>query len=240
MNATTASPEYVGSKAPGSESHDPGRLNWHASYYWRVDAVYSTNTVKGLVWGFTTADFLSIDDFESYTDNDADGEAVWQTWIDGFGLADNGAQVGNLMPPYCEQNVVHSGLQSMPLFYENVDGVQNSEATLSLTATRDWTAEGVGQLSLWFQGSSVNAAEPMYVAVSNSGGVPVIIANDDPEAALARVWTQWVIPLQAFADQGINLSNVDTFAIGLGNKANAAAPGGSGKVLVDDIRLYRP
>jgi len=240
MNATTASPEYVGNKALGSESHDPGKLDWHTSYYWRVDAVYSTHTVQGLVWSFTTADFLSIDDFESYTDNDADGEAVWQTWVDGFGVADNGAQVGNLMPPYCEQNVVHSGVQSMPLFYENVDGVRSSEATLSLTATRDWTEEGVGQLSLWFQGSSVNAAEPMYVAVSNSGGVPVIIAKDDPEAALARAWTEWVISLQAFADQGINLSNVDTFAIGLGNKANAAAPGGSGKVLVDDIRLYRP
>ncbi|MFC1634352.1 sugar-binding protein [Planctomycetota bacterium] len=239
MNATIASPEYIGSKALGSESHDPGKLDWHASYYWRVDAVYAANTVKGLVWSFATADFLSVDDFESYTDDDAAGEAIWQTWVDGFGIADNGAQVGNLLPPYCEQAAVHRGSQAMPLFYENVDGVSNSEATLPLTATRDWTAEGVGQLSLWFQGSSVNAADPMYVAIANSTGVPAIVVNDDPEAALARAWTEWIIPLQAFADQGINLGNVDKFAIGLGSKAGPAV-GGSGKMIVDDIRLYRP
>ncbi len=239
QNATTASPEYIGSKALGNESHDPGKLDWHTSYYWRVDAVYATNTVKGLVWSFTTADFLLIDDFESYTDNDADGEAIWQTWIDGFGVADNGAQVGNLLPPYCEQAAVHSGAQAMPLFYVNVDGVSNSEATLPLTATRDWTAEGVGQLSLWFQGGTANAADPMYVVIANSAGAPAIVVNDDLEAALSRAWTEWVIPLQAFADQGINLGNVDKFAIGLGSKAGVAV-GGSGKMIIDDIRLYRP
>ena len=239
-NATTASPEYKGSKALGNESYDPGTLDWYTTYYWRVDAVYNANTVQGMVWSFTTADFLLIDGFESYTDNDADGEAVWQTWVDGFGIADNGAQVGYLLPPYCEQAAVHTGRQSMPLFYENVDGVRNSEAILTLAATRDWTAEGVGKLSLWFQGGSTNAAEPMYVAVSNSGGVPAIVAYEDPEAALARRWTEWIIPLQAFADQGINLGNVDKIAIGLGNKANAAAAGGSGKLIIDDIRLYRP
>lgn len=239
QNATTASPEYKGSKALGSESHDPGKLDWHTSYYWRVDAVYPANTVKGLVWSFTTADFLLIDDFESYTDNDADGEAIWQTWIDGFDDPTNGAQVGNLMPPYCEQSVVHSGRQSMPLFYENVDGVTNSEATLSLTAMRDWTAESVGLLSLWFQGSSANAADPIYVAIANNTGMPVIVVNDDPEAALARGWTEWVVPLQTLADQGINLVNVDTFAIGVGSKGGVTV-GGSGKLIVDDIRLYRP
>jgi len=53
------------------------------------------------------------------------------------------------------------------------------------------------------------------------------------------VWTQWTIPLQAFADQGVNLANVDTIAIGLGDKNNLEA-GGSGKIFFDDIRLYRP
>jgi len=239
QNATTASPEYKGSKTLGNESYDPGQLDWYSSYYWRVDAVYATNTVKGAVWSFTTADFLLIDDFESYTDNDADGEAIWQTWVDGFGIVDNGAQVGYLMPPYAEQAAVHSGAQAMPLIYENVDGVSNSEAILSLTATRDWTAEGVGQLSLWFQGGSTNAANPMYAAVSNSAGSPAIVANDDPEASQARLWTEWIVPLQALADQGINLGNVDKIAIGLGSKGGVSA-GGSGKVIIDDIRLYRP
>ena len=208
-----------------------------------MDAVYSTdpdNPVKGLVWSFTTADFLVVEDFESYTDDDAAGEAIWQSWIDGFGLADNGAQVGYLMPPYAEQTIVHSGVQSMPLLYNNTLGVQNSEATLTLTSLRDWTTGGVIELSLWFRGSPTNAAEPLYVAVSNAAGAPVIVAHDDPTAAKKSFWSQWTIPLRTFADQGINLTNMDTIAIGLGNKAGIAAPGGSGTVFVDDVRLYRP
>jgi hypothetical protein len=66
------------------------------------------------------------------------------------------------------------------------------------------------------------------------------VVNDDPAAAQADTWTEWVIPLQAFADQGITLTNVDRIAIGLGTKGNMTTPGGSGKMFFDDIRLYRP
>ena len=242
-NATTDSPEYKGIKARDSEIYDPGKLAWHTNYYWRVDAVYNAdpdNPVKGLVWSFTTADFLVVDDFESYTDDDAAGEAIWQTWVDGLDVADNGAQVGYLQPPYCEDTIVHSGLQSMPLLYDNTTGVTNSEVALPLTVNRDWTAEGVGELSLWLRGGSDNAAEPLYVAVSNSAGSPAVVGQGDPSAATVHSWTQWVIPLQAFADQGINLTNVDKFAIGLGTKAGIGASGGSGTMYIDDIRLYRP
>jgi len=240
-NAGPGSPEDKGSKALGAESYDPGLLDADTTYYWRVDEVDAQgNTAKGPIWIFTTGAYLLVEDFESYTDNDADGEAIWQTWIDGFGVADNGAQVGNLMPPYCELSIVHGGAQSMPLFFTNEDGVTNSEATLPLTALRDWTQASVADLSLWFRGSSSNAAEPLYAAISNSAGAPGIVAYDDPDAVASIGWKQWQIPLQAFADQGINLGNVDKLGIGLGSKSGLAAPGGSGTLYVDDIRLYQP
>jgi len=239
--AGPGSPEDKGSKALGAESHDPGLLDADTTYYWRVDEVDAQgNTAKGPIWMFTTGAFLLVDDFESYTDDDAAGEAIWQTWIDGFGVPDNGSQVGNLMPPYAEQTIVHGGAQSMPLFYVNEAGVTNSEAALTLTAPRDWTQAGVVDLSLWFRGASGNPAEPLYAAVSNSAGAPAIVAQDDPEAATVLSWTQWRIPLQAFADQGINLTNVDKIAVGLGSKSGMAAAGGSGTVYIDDIRLYQP
>ena len=238
--AGAGSPEDKGSKTLGAESYDPGLLEADTAYYWRVDEVDGQgNTSKGPIWIFTTGGFLLVEDFEGYTDNDAEGEAIWQTWIDGFGVADNGAQVGYLLPPYAEPSVVHGGLQSMPLLYVNEDSVTNSEAAMTLTAPRDWTQAGVAELSLWFQGSSANAAEPMYVAIANSAGVPAIVVNDDSEAAQARGWRQWRVSLQAFADQGINLTNVDKIAIGLGSKGGAAV-GGTGTVYIDDIRLYRP
>ena len=62
----------------------------------------------------------------------------------------------------------------------------------------------------------------------------------DPAAATIDTWTEWVIPLQAFEDQGIVLTNVDSIAIGLGAQGNISIPGGSGKMYFDDIRLYRP
>jgi hypothetical protein len=238
-SADTTSPEYKGSKALGAENYDPGLLEAHTTYYWRVDEVYNGNPVKGPIWSFTAGNYLLVDDFESYTDDDAAGEAIWQAWTDGFGVTDNGAQVGYLIPPYCEQTIVHSGTQSMPLLYSNEVGVTNSEGVLPLTVPRDWTMAGVGELSLWFRGNSANAPEPLYVAISNSAGVPAVAAHDDSEAALARGWRQWVIPLQAFADKGINLTNVDKLSIGLGSNGGAAA-GGTGTMYFDDIRLYRP
>jgi len=238
-NADTGAPEYKGSKALGAESYDPGLLEANTTYYWRLDEVDGQGNVStGPIWIFTTGASLLVEDFESYTDNDADGEAIWQTWIDGFGVADNGAQVGYLMPPYAEQTIVHDGAQSMPLLYVNETGVTNSEASMTLTAPRNWTLAGVGQLSLWFRGSTSNAAEPLYVAIANSTGAPAVVAYDDPEAASRSGWRQWLVPLQAFADQGINLSNVNQLGIGLGTKSGLTSAGGSGTIFIDDIRLY--
>jgi hypothetical protein len=238
--AGSGSPEDKGSLTLGDESYDPGLLEADTTYYWRVDEVDSQgNTSKGPIWVFTTGAYLLVDDFESYTDDDTAGQAIWQTWIDGFGVADNGAQVGYLLPPYAEQTIVYGGSQSMPLLYINEAGVTNSEAVMTLSAPRDWTQAGVAELSLWFRGAVGNAADPLYIAISNSTGVPAILAQGDSNAAIIRAWTQWRISLQAFADQGINLGNVDKIAIGVGSKGGAAA-GGTGTVYIDDIRLYRP
>ena len=89
-------------------------------------------------------------------------------------------------------------------------------------------------------GIAANDPEPLYVAASNSGGATAVAVHEDPAAANIDTWTEWVIPLSQFADQGLNLTNVDKIAIGLGTKGNTTVPGGSGKVYFDDIRLYRP
>jgi hypothetical protein len=237
-NATTASPEYVGPRALGSESYDPGKLDWDAGYYWRVDEVYATNTVKGLVWSFSTADFILVDDFESYNDidpPDAASNRIFDKWIDGFGTTTNGALVGNDLPPYAEQGIVHGGAQSLVYHYDN--NLKTSEATLTLVQARDWTEEGVTRLILWFRGAPANAADRMFVAASGNA----VVYHDDPSATQIGKWTAWVIDLSAaggFADQGVNLTNVNTITIGIGTKGNPAA-GGTGTMYFDDIRLYR-
>ena len=253
-NATKSSPEYKGVKALGDESYDPGKLAWFTEYFWRVDEVNAVNADSpwvGNLWSFTTGNFFAIDDFEDY---DAGDNQIWYTWHDGLGygtpgtadyFAGNGtgAAVGDeTTASYTEETIVQSGGKSMPVAYDNnKQGYSKySEVDLTLTAQRDWTEEGMTELSLWFYGNSNNSTEPLYIAVSNSAGTPAVVVHNDPAAATKNAWTQWVIPLQAFADQGINLTNVDRIAIGLGTKGNMTVPGGAGKMYFDDIRLDRP
>jgi hypothetical protein len=175
---------------------------------------------------------------ESYNDI-PEGEPVsnriYLAWLDGYdNPAINGSVVGNDPPPIAEQTIVHGGSQSMPMSYDNaVSGI--SEATLTLTYPRDWTEDGVNTLSIWFRGSSSNAAENLYVALNDSA----VVNHDEPDAAQKGSWTEWNIDLTRFADQGVNLANVNTITLGLGNRNNPAA-GGAGMIYFDDIRLYKP
>ncbi|MFH1881515.1 MAG: LamG domain-containing protein [Planctomycetota bacterium] len=238
-NADTGSPEYKGAGDLGSESYEPGQLEWNTTYYWRIDEANNVNPDSpwtGNVWSFTTANFLIVDDFESYNDldpADPDSNRIFNVWIDGYDDPTNGSLVGSDTPPFAEQTIVHGGNQSLPLYYDNSVGY--SEATLTLTYPRDWTENGVSTLTIWFRGDSANAAETLYVALNGNA----IVTNDNPDAAQITTWTQWDIDLQIFANQGVNLANVNTIALGFGNKKNPVA-GGSGTNYIDDIRLYRP
>jgi hypothetical protein len=165
-NATKTSPKYKGPKALGEESYDPGKLSLETTYYWRIDEVNDANPDSpwaGKVWSFTTGDFFVIDDFEDY---DAGENQIWFSWHDGLGYGTQGsadyyagngtgAAVGDeTTASYTEETIVHNGGQSMPLTYDNnKQGYSKySEVELTLSAIRDWTAEGVAELSIWFRG----------------------------------------------------------------------------------------
>jgi hypothetical protein len=121
----------------------------------------------------------------------------------------------------------------MPLAYDNAVG--KSEATLTLTSNNDWTLNGVNTLTIWFRGDTDNAAEQMYVVLNGSA----VVQHDNPDAAQIAAWDQWNIDLARFADQGVNLANVNSITLGFGNRDNPVE-GGSGMVFFDDIRLYAP
>ncbi len=54
-NANMRSPEYEDTKDLGSESYDPGKLEWNTTYYWRVDEYNTDATIsEGRVWSFST------------------------------------------------------------------------------------------------------------------------------------------------------------------------------------------
>ena len=418
----------------GELSHGPLTLDLGTTYYWRVDEVNDAETPsvwQGDIWSFTAQQYLVVDDFESYNDidpPDPQSNRIFEAWIDGFGTTTNGALVGNELPPYAEQSIVHGGDQSMPYIYDNA--LKYSEATMTLTAPRDWTVRGAEELAIWFRGNPAsvstftegpvgtytvtarsdniadqsdsfhfvckqfsgpgsitvkvesvtetstsakagvmiretltgdskyamtfarpdggvrfrrrtetggettnsvdsnvsvphwvklqrdaaglltgsrssdgitfvpfddlnlgtsdtvqmnaavyvgialssnnpdetctavfseidttgmvtgewqsadigiasNAAEPMYVAIANSTGAPAVVYHDNPDATTIDTWTKWVVPLQMFADQGVNLTNVDKISIGFGDPGAPGQAGGSGTVHFDDIGVGR-
>jgi hypothetical protein len=228
--------EEKGSGNLDSESYDPGQLEWNTTYYWRVDEANSTNADSpwtGPLWSFTTANFLIIDDMEGYNDldpGDPESNRIFNAWLDGFdNPAINGSVVGNANPPFAEQTIVHSGVQSMPMTYDNAVG--KSEATYVLTSNKDWTINGVATLTIWFRGDGANAPEQLYVALNGNARID----HENPGATQAFAWTEWNVDLTRFADQGVNLANVSSITLGL-----SSVSGGTGIMYFDDIRLYAP
>ena len=243
-NADTSTPDIYRGRQ-GNTSYTPREgVEWGQSYYWRIDEYNSDETInKGRVWSFVVNDYLTVDDFEDY---DTGENQIWYAWKDGLGYGTPGTEpyypgngTGSAVGDentgsYTEETIVHGGGKSMPFFYDN-SILKYSEAEKTLSSKRDWTREGVNTLTIWFRGDSANAAETLYVALNGSA----VVSHDNPDAAQIATWTQWNIDLQAFADQGVNLANVNSIALGIGNRNNPVA-GGSGTMYFDDIRLYQP
>jgi hypothetical protein len=175
--ADTSSSLYKGTQALDNTSFTPGTLEWNKTYWWRVDEVNDASADSpwvGPVWSFTTADYLVVDDFESYNDEEDKGTRIYETWIDGYTDGLSGSIVGNLDPPFAEQTIVHSGKQAMPMDYNNVNSPYFSEAYRQLAPLQDWTANGVTDLSLWLRGQPIRfqqLADDHIVMSSTSGDV---------------------------------------------------------------------
>jgi regulation of enolase protein 1 (concanavalin A-like superfamily) len=148
----------LGQNQDGATFDPPGLLDYGKTYYWRVDEVNDSNPEspwRGDVWSFTSANFIVVDAFESYTD--LEPNRIFDAWADGWEIETNGSTIGysdpdfNIGEHFVESNIVHDGFQSMPFFYDN-EG-KFSEAVLKLEgAASDWTRQNAESLSLWFLG----------------------------------------------------------------------------------------
>jgi hypothetical protein len=220
----------------------PENIESDQTYYWRIDGVGVDATIgKGPVWTFNVADYILVDDFESYNDLNPDQEGsrrIYLVWTDGYDNPTvNGSTIGYPNPSiadgehFVETNIVHGGNQSAPLFFDD-STASYSEVTVNpddLSIGRDWTIGGPETLSLWVYGDPTNpTSERMYVKINNA---KMVISDVDLTKA---AWQEVTIGLAAF---NTSLSNVTTFGIGF---ERTGATGGSGMVFIDDIRLNLP
>jgi hypothetical protein len=157
-NADITTPDiYRGRQELDDTSYIPAEvpLEWNNTYYWRIDEYNNDATITaGPVWSFTIGNFFIVDDFEDY--NDYSPDRIFDVWTDGYNSTTNGSMAGYPEPDFAagesfvETLIVHSGDQSMPLFYDN--DMKYSEVERPISSGSDWTREGVEILSLWFRG----------------------------------------------------------------------------------------
>ena len=204
----------------------PADVVYGATYYWQVVEVNEAGAIAawaGDLWSFSTAGYAVVDDFESYTDDIDAGEAIFDTWLDGW-INETGSTVGHLQTPFAERTIVRSGRQSMPLFYENTNGLTTSEAERIFDTPQNWTARGLRTLSLYFHGASGNNGQ-LYVRINNTK-VPY---DGDPADIARAAWQAWNIDLTTVSG---NPGSVSSLTIGI------EGAGAEGVVYIDDIRLY--
>ncbi len=182
---------YCGRQSADSNTYDPGALEAAQTYYWRIDEVNEADPSspwRGAVWSFTTAEYITLsvmDDFEGYNDEE---DRIYDTWIDGVSYGDTnnpagdanhppyyagngtGSLVGNWLPPFAEQQIVHGGCQSMPMDYNNLSEPWYSEAERTWEPAQDWTVDGVDALTLYFRGNPVRYAESDGVITMTGSG----------------------------------------------------------------------
>ena len=246
---------YRGRRNVAAYSPAPA-LEWGRQYFWRIDEIRSDGAIApGFVWSFTVADYLIVDDFESYS-NEV-GQRVFEVWIDGIGFTQpepghpgngSGAAVGHDIwtpeSPYFEGSImeignVFGGSQAMPVYYDNTGMPYYAETERTWSAPQDWTAGGVETLVLHIRGDAGNGVDRLYVEIEDSTGRTGEAVHPDASALTNGQWTPWEIPLADFSASGVVLTGVKKMRIGTGNHG-APAPGGAGVFYVDDIRLTRP
>jgi len=238
----------------------PMSLDLGRTFYWAVDTINGPCIWPGHLWTFTTANWLSVDDMESYACWIMEG-CMYETWRDGFGIctAGSGNNTGSVLNE--NDDFVLGGRQSMKYEFDN-DGRVYSPCTLGQEGGHlkyskieaqvsnlpsgigsDWAAGGVRALSINFYGKTGNpTTEPFWVQLRDGTkgyGDKVFYGVYEGESLddfNEPQWHEWNIDL---ADFNADLNDVVGIVIGIGNE-DGTGDHGSGTLYLDDIRLYIP
>jgi hypothetical protein len=125
---------------------------------------------------------------------------------------------------FCDTTTFHGGRKSMPFAYDNAKSPL-SEAARTFDTAQDWTTAGIKTLVLFFYGDPANTGAGLYVKVNDSK----LVYSGSADDVLRQGWNQWNVDLSGLPAS--TLRSVRTLTIGMTS--------GMGKLLIDDIRLYR-
>lgn len=160
-------------------------LRYGTAYYWAINEVNDTNgsAFMSPVWGFTTPEYMVLDDFDQYDDA---CNRIYFTWQDGighdggqgiddcdvlpYGGNGSGSFVGYSQAPFAEQTITHFGGQSMPVTFDNSMSPYYSEIeTMDFALSSNWSKGEPTLLSLYFLGRPAAFKENPDGTLSVSG-----------------------------------------------------------------------
>jgi hypothetical protein len=223
------------------KDYDANGLVFSTPYYWRIDESNGVTTYRGKVWRFTTAAYLTVDDFDSYASHDE----LWAVWDD-YVINDSGATINVEKDSAFAQDG-----NSLVFVYDNWRKKESQYVgsfidadIVDLEIGPDWTVSDARALVLYFYGQEDNSAtvnDKMWVELEDtSSNTGVVIYDGDPNDVKEASWHEWNIDLGIFDACGVSLTNLDKVHFGFGNfyRTGQAEEGGSGTVWFDDIQVW--
>ncbi len=148
------------------------------TYYWRVDEVNDAQDPKsyaGDVWDFSTADYLVVDNFESYTD---DLSKVWS----------NPAHSSMSL----EKSLARTGKQSLAINYQNDSPFETwVSATATIKGQKNWTKNGIKYLVMFLRGDKLNPDVPIRPRINLDLSVTTASSVRGPW------WSCWSVKLSS-------------------------------------------
>ncbi len=209
--------------SPTGKTYAPANLELGQTYEWRIDQVGPSGTVTGHTWTFAAADYLIVDNFESYTSD----EGLRSAWVD------NIAEAG------VEYVFLATGAnKAMRFEFQNQYEPYFTEVARTFVSPQNWTTHSVETLSLSFVGEHENMEHLMYLTLEDASGKSFRAENPYRHACQTDSWRQWDIALGPFADGGVDLTSVKKITIGLGDGSSSGqADGDRDHVYIDQIVL---
>ncbi len=209
---------------------DVGLLDFETTYYWRVDGIEKDHgtIIEGNEWSLTTANYITIDDFEGYQPCDR-----WEAYNCGEEW-----QGGGDTQIYSASGISGDGMR----FVYNLNTAGRAYIRRTFEQPQDFTRgnPGVKSISLSFSGNPepYENDDDFYMVLKDAEDDEAVVYYPDQPDLKKQQWQDWYIEIEEFNNVDVELTQIKELIVGFGTWGVSVR--GTGEIVIDDIRLNPP